>query len=41
MELDIECTETGFRLQPENSPPVLHRLFDYAIDTSQPIETFR
>ena len=41
MDLDVECTETCFRLQPEKSPPVIHRLFDYAIDRSQPIETFR
>ncbi|KAK9810351.1 hypothetical protein WJX72_009272 [[Myrmecia] bisecta] len=40
-EVVMECNEYGLKLQAENSPPVIERAFDYSIDTSRPIETFK
>lgn len=40
-QVHLECNESGLMLQPYNSPPVIDRLFDFAIDCHQPIETFR
>ncbi|KAI7845861.1 hypothetical protein COHA_000595 [Chlorella ohadii] len=40
-ELVIECTQRGLVLQAEDSPPLIDRLFEHAVDGSRPIETFR
>jgi hypothetical protein len=41
MELVVECSEAALLVQPQNSPPVVDRLFDFSINTSGPIESFR
>ena len=41
MELVVDCSEAALLVQPQNSPPVIDRLFDYSIDTAGPIESFR
>jgi hypothetical protein len=40
-ELDIECTETTLKVQPQNSPPVIDRLLSGRVDCSRPLETYR
>lgn len=40
-ELKFECTQHAILLQPQGSPPVVERVFDYSIDTSRPIDSFR
>lgn len=40
-ELEVDCTAMGLRVQPHSSPAVIERAFDYGIDTSRPIDTFR
>ena len=37
----LDCTDMGMKLQPECSPPLIHRAFNYSIDLSRPVETFR
>jgi hypothetical protein len=41
MELVVECSEGALLIQPERSPPVIDRAFDYRVDTAQPLECFR
>ena len=40
-ELLLDCNEMALKLQPESSPPLIHRALDYGIDMSQPVDTFR
>lgn len=41
MELDVECSQSELRIQAEKSPPAVHRLLDYDIDVSKPVESIR
>ena len=40
-ELLLDCNDMGIKLQPESSPPLLHRAFGYGIDMRRPVDTFR
>lgn len=40
-ELLLDCNDMGLKLQPECSPPLIHRAFSYGLDMSQPVDTFR
>jgi curved DNA-binding protein CbpA/HSP20 family molecular chaperone IbpA len=40
-EVYFECTPHGVKLQPENSPPVIHRVFDEGISSEFPIQVRR
>ena len=41
MELVVEASEAALLVQPERSPPVIDRAFDYRVDAAQPLECFR
>ena len=41
MELVVDCSETALQVQSEKSPPVIDRLFDYHVNTAEPLECFR
>ena len=40
-QLVVECSQRGLLVQAEGSPPLIDRLFEHAVDASQPVETFR
>ena len=40
-ELTLDCTETTLRVQPQGSPPVIHRLLGERIDASSALETYK
>lgn len=40
-ELTLEVNGGAFKLQAEDSPPVIDRALAYGIDTAQPVATFR
>ena len=40
-DLMVDCTEMGLKVQPHSSPAVIERVFDYSIDRSRPVDTFR
>ena len=37
----MECSAQGLLLQSEQSPPLIDRHFDYGVDATRAVETFR
>lgn len=40
-ELLLEVSAGAFKLQAEDSPPVIDRALAYGVDSAQPVATFR